>query len=271
MIAIANDSYDLITGTFSRRGLCRAAERDFKRSKRLGTNLSCAVIDLDHFKGVNDLFGYGAADAVLRQVAAVCHKELRASDYIGRTSGQEFTVIFRDTALGTAIGMAERLRGAIENMAVEFGGKVIRISASIGVAQRRASDRTAQDLMESADAAMYLAKSLGRNRTMCLPGAETDACNNATEASGCKLGEREEDAKAGGCKANLPPRHLDYMENALKCFAYVKNSANEKTRALFADIGLDYLRLAHEQAGVFSPQKPFDGTAGRVLARMRQI
>ncbi|HVX99975.1 MAG TPA: GGDEF domain-containing protein [Pseudorhodoplanes sp.] len=271
MTAITTDSNDPITGTFSRRGLCRAAERDFKRSTRLGTDLSCAVIDLDNFKRINDICGYGAADAVLRQVAAVCREELRVSDYIGRTGGQEFTVIFGGTALGTAIGIAERLRGAIENMAVEFGGKMIRISASIGVAQRADRDRTAQDLMQSAESAMYLAKSFGRNRTMCSPGAEMDACNNGAEANASKLGERAEGAKTGGCKANLSPRHLDYMENARKCFAYVKSSANEKTRALFADIGLDYLRLAHEQAAVFAADESFDDTAGRVLARMTHL
>src|SRR5262249_41179562 len=131
---------------------------------RHGSTLSCALIDVDHFKAINDSYGHGVGDLVLRQLASICSKELRSSDCIGRIGGEEFAILLPETALASAIDVAERLRKIIATTPFDVGGgKTIGVTATIGVAEH--SQATTFDaLLSNADFAMYDAKSNGRNR-----------------------------------------------------------------------------------------------------------
>jgi diguanylate cyclase (GGDEF)-like protein len=169
-------SVDSLTGALTRRTFRESASRDIAHCIRSGARLSCALIDLDHFNVINDRYGQGAGDAVLQRVIAICQSEVRASDYIGRVGGEEFAVILPDTELSVAIELAERLRCAIGQYAIEVAGETIGVSASIGVVERGSADDKIETLLQNAATAMYLAKSGGRNRTVCFPN---ERCTSA--------------------------------------------------------------------------------------------
>jgi diguanylate cyclase (GGDEF)-like protein len=222
-----------------------------KRSVLSGSDLSCAVIDLDHFKHITDTYGHDGGEIALRRVIAVCRKHLRDSDYVARTGGDELTIIMRDMPLAAATDAAERLRIDVENTPVSAGAHEFDISVSIGVAQRLPCDRTTSDFLQAADAAMYVAKSLGRNRTICsrYRGRTADfheidpaVLLDRLPAQRYATVDIYEDQPADRSQ------HLDYLAGARKCFHHAKHHVNERMRALFADIALDYLKLAHEQA-----------------------
>jgi diguanylate cyclase (GGDEF)-like protein len=159
-------STDSLTGAMSRRSFREQTNREIARAKRHSAHLSCALIDVDHFKSINDRYGHGVGDVVLQRVVSICKSELRASDYIGRIGGEEFAVIFPETALMPAFDVAERLRKAIEAAIIEVSGQKIRVTASIGVAEGSGAGRTTDLLLQHADVAMYEAKLAGRNRVI---------------------------------------------------------------------------------------------------------
>lgn len=132
--------------------------------------LSVALVDLDHFKRINDAYGHQAGDAVLEQVALVMRSLLRPGDLLARYGGEEFAVLLPNTNQLGAVSLMERIRESIARMSVEHGGACIRVTASVGVAQHEPlPGSTATSTVERADAALYLAKQRGRNR-VCLAG-----------------------------------------------------------------------------------------------------
>lgn len=157
---------DSLTGAMSRRSFHIEAEREIARAERNGTELSCALIDIDHFKSINDTYGHGVGDLVLQRVVAVCKSELRSTDYIGRLGGEEFAVMLPDTSLDSALDVAERMRKAVAAMAVEVLAGKISVTVSVGLAPRTADKNSLELLLESADVAVYKAKSGGRNQTV---------------------------------------------------------------------------------------------------------
>lgn len=145
------------------------------RVRRHGHSLSLLIIDIDKFKAVNDSLGHGAGDTVLKEVAQRLGLSLRSADSLCRYGGEEFVVVCPDTPLGTAVILAERLRGQVCASAIEPAGTM---TVSIGVAQYSASEDWAQCL-ERADAMLYLAKERGRNRVrydseLTVPGSLYD-------------------------------------------------------------------------------------------------
>jgi diguanylate cyclase (GGDEF)-like protein len=124
------------------------------------------MLDVDHFKYVNDTYGHLSGDRVLRQMAKTLAERTRAQDQVGRFGGEEFLVIVPDTDVDGALTLAETLRTSIENVAfVTEEGKAINVTVSIGVSQLRASDaQQPEKLIASADQALYRAKLGGRNR-----------------------------------------------------------------------------------------------------------
>lgn len=155
---------DALTGLYNRRIIDDIGHGEFARARREGTPLSVAVIDLDHFKKINDTFGHAAGDAVLRAMGPVCQNALRASDIIGRYGGEEFLVILPNTTAAQAKVVIERVRGDIENIMIsELGGRW-HVSASIGIAEVEPGDPAMSAVIARADAALYRAKSAGRNR-----------------------------------------------------------------------------------------------------------
>lgn len=155
---------DALTGALSRRAFRRELDRAVSLARRHKQELSCLMLDLDHFKEINDRYGHPAGDRVLAAAVAACEGHLRASDAIGRLGGEEFAVLLSMTRQTGAIEVGERLRASIAAMSVEHGGEIIRATASFGLATLNGTVPDADALLAHADEALYQAKTEGRNR-----------------------------------------------------------------------------------------------------------
>jgi two-component system cell cycle response regulator len=160
---------DLLTGAANRRRLMEALDGEVASCERHGVPLSVLILDLDHFKAVNDSVGHLGGDQALRAVAEAAQAELRAGDLLGRFGGEEFAVMLRHAGRTEARKAAERIRKRVEGLAVQFEGKPLRLTVSVGVATL-ASRGGAQALLAAADAALYRAKREGRNRVAVAGG-----------------------------------------------------------------------------------------------------
>ena len=155
---------DSLTGLFNRRYFNLRALEEVERSRRLDHSLSILMLDLDHFKDVNDTYGHDAGDLVLVAVAGLLRGLLRKIDISARYGGEEFIVLLPESGGQAAVVVAERIRQAVETQRVETGPWMISFSISIGVASLEPGmDLSLDDLIRHADQAMYEAKSLGRN------------------------------------------------------------------------------------------------------------
>ncbi|MEI2297094.1 sensor domain-containing diguanylate cyclase [Ensifer sp. MJa1] len=155
---------DGLTGTLTRRAFREEADKLISLAVRHGHDLSCIVLDVDHFKRVNDTHGHAAGDEVLKAVASTCQASLRASDLVGRLGGEEFAVMLPHVDAKRAQAVAEKLRAAIAAQTVhgEFGQ--LTVTASFGTSALSITGRDSGTILAQADAAMYLAKAAGRNR-----------------------------------------------------------------------------------------------------------
>jgi diguanylate cyclase (GGDEF)-like protein len=163
-------SEDGLTGLMNRRALLEALQREVERCKRLGSALSVVMIDLDHFKDVNDRHGHAMGDAVLRGVAGTLRSGIRAVDIAGRYGGEEMCLVLPDTDAAGAATVAETLRAAIAAQPYEDGQQSVNITASFGVSTFAKDGYDSVDkLLRAADAALYRAKTTGRNRVVAAP------------------------------------------------------------------------------------------------------
>jgi len=155
---------DSLTGLMNRRAFLEAMERESSRATRHTLPLSVLMIDVDHFKKVNDTYGHDAGDVVLRGMATVLHRIARKSDFVARWGGEEFIVALVQTADAGGRIAAERVRRAINEATFTLpSGNPIKVTASIGLASA-ASTVQLEDLITRADRALYAAKGRGRNR-----------------------------------------------------------------------------------------------------------
>jgi diguanylate cyclase (GGDEF)-like protein len=155
---------DPLTGVLNRRSLIERLEAACLRAQARGLPISLLFIDLDHFKQINDSFGHQAGDACLRAIIDPIHVELRQSDVIGRYGGEEFVVILSSADAAAAIPIAQRILERVAAVHVEGFGKPIRLTCSIGVAASDTLGVWGEHLVAHADAAVYVAKGLGRNQ-----------------------------------------------------------------------------------------------------------
>ena len=156
---------DGLTGAFNKRFLLDRLDEEFAHASRHGRSLAVLVMDLDHFKKVNDAFGHAAGDQVLVDVAALVQANLRTADLFARYGGEEFVVLMRDTDLNTATSVAERMRVSLAEEVTVFKGTPIRTTVSIGVtAMPPVRVGSAMELFVRADRLLYQAKETGRNR-----------------------------------------------------------------------------------------------------------
>lgn len=155
---------DPLTGLWNRRHLEETLEAEFKRTKRYGKELSLMIIDLDHFKYINDTYGHMAGDEVLRQVSSKIKECQRETDFIARYGGEEIMVILPETDLKTSVKVADDIRSTIAKEPVVFESHVINITASVGVSAIRDDHHNYSMIFAEADEALYKAKKLGRNR-----------------------------------------------------------------------------------------------------------
>jgi diguanylate cyclase (GGDEF)-like protein len=156
---------DPLTGTLNRLALDEEAERLFRRSSA-GTAHTCAalMIDVDHFKVINDRYGHAGGDLALMALAARIDQQRRAGDVLGRAGGEEFLMLLPDTGMNEATLVAEGLRTAIGTMHLELDREPQALTISIGVAVREPTDLKFSTLIRRADRALYSAKRAGRNR-----------------------------------------------------------------------------------------------------------
>jgi diguanylate cyclase (GGDEF)-like protein len=153
---------DALTGLYNPREFHRRFTEELERSSRSGRPMGFLMLDLDHFKRLNDTLGHATGDEVLRRVGAVLREGSRATDVPCRIGGEEFGVLCPDTTEETASSLADRLRAAIEGMGLVIAGAPVRITASFGVGQWRGQPEAA--FFAEVDAALYQSKESGRNQ-----------------------------------------------------------------------------------------------------------
>lgn len=158
-------STDSLTGLGSRRHFHEMAEREFYLSRRNGRPLAAMMIDIDHFKTINDTYGHAAGDQVLQEVSRQCTAALRAGDLIGRYGGDEIVIVLPDTALEAALAAAERIRGT--ELAIQTPAGLVHATLSMGVSAGDGASDLAE-LLARADLALYEAKQAGRNTTRAI-------------------------------------------------------------------------------------------------------
>lgn len=155
---------DPLTGLYNRRQFQELMEKEILRATRHGRALSLALVDIDHFKPVNDRHGHAAGDGVIRSVAQQLRHNARADQLIARIGGEEFALVYAEQSLADAAAAAERLRAAVAAAAFELDATPVRITVSIGVAQWQRGMGGLADLMRAADQQLYRAKQEGRDR-----------------------------------------------------------------------------------------------------------
>lgn len=163
-------THDYLTGLANRRSFFQMAAKEVARARRQGQPLSLIMLDLDHFKDVNDTHGHRAGDLVLKKLAQVCLSQLRAEDTLARFGGEEFVILLPQVDLSDAAQAAQRLRRLVESMVVEDNGQHVRVTASFGVAELEPGENYLEEALRRADQALYWAKRSGRNQTWLHPG-----------------------------------------------------------------------------------------------------
>lgn len=155
---------DGLTGLYNRRGLFELGQREVERARRYKRPLVAIMLDIDHFKYINDYYGHLVGDMVLQTVAKRCSDNLRRIDILGRLGGDEFTILLPETDMYTASHVANRVRQTIADNPVSAGDGPINVSVSLGVARATSTTPDLEVLISRADAALYVAKREGRNR-----------------------------------------------------------------------------------------------------------
>ncbi|HQK25492.1 MAG TPA: diguanylate cyclase [Synergistaceae bacterium] len=162
---------DALTGVANRRSLFMLGEHEISRAVRRRSPISFFMLDLDHFKNVNDRHGHRVGDGVLRHVAQICRRSLREEDLLGRYGGEEFVVVLPDTGHYEAWSVAERLRGAVEEAPFHLEGRPLPITISVGVSTLPGGSPriSLETLLDRTDQALYEAKRAGRNAVAGAP------------------------------------------------------------------------------------------------------
>jgi diguanylate cyclase (GGDEF)-like protein len=158
-LAITDD----LTGFYNRRGLFEIGRREVERSLRFKHALSAIMLDIDHFKRVNDARGHTIGDEVLQQLADRWRQALRGVDIMGRYGGEEFLVLLPESDLSTAQRVAERMRQSVKDVPMYTSAGEVYITVSVGVATLQGEIMSLEELIEDADQALYKAKQAGRN------------------------------------------------------------------------------------------------------------
>jgi diguanylate cyclase (GGDEF)-like protein len=167
MISLAQT--DPMTNLFNRRYFMENADAEIARHQRYGRKLSVLALDIDHFKNVNDTYGHSVGDEAIIHTVRVCQENLRKNDIMGRTGGEEFTILLPETGIAEATLVAEKLRRSIAESKIKPTSKevgTIRLTVSIGVANLKEEDVSFFDLHKRADTCLYAAKNQGRDRVI---------------------------------------------------------------------------------------------------------
>ena len=155
---------DPLTGLYNRREYEMLFGHEMERARRTNSPLSVCIVDLDHFKKVNDTYGHAAGDEVLRRMADLFRSKLRSMDIVGRLGGEEFIILLPETTIDQASMVGNRLLGALSTTDIQTSAATLRVSATIGITQLYPNDRDVNVIIQRADAALYKGKEAGRNR-----------------------------------------------------------------------------------------------------------
>jgi diguanylate cyclase (GGDEF)-like protein len=155
---------DSLTGLYNRRHFFELAGREYQRARRYKRPLTAVMLDLDHFKNVNDTHGHATGDQVLESLAMICKNELREIDILGRYGGEEFCVLLPESNLLDARKVATRLCQRIQETTFETDRTSVKITISLGIAELDSTCKDLDELLNRADVALYTAKQQGRNR-----------------------------------------------------------------------------------------------------------
>jgi diguanylate cyclase (GGDEF)-like protein/PAS domain S-box-containing protein len=158
-------STDVLTGINNRRYFLEMCEREIHRAQRYDHDLSLIMLDIDHFKQINDTYGHSIGDEAIRDMTRICQDNMRTTDIIGRLGGEEFALLLPETDTIGAWQIAQRIRTHAESHTFNTGGtEVGRFTVSLGITGIDKDDETPDDLLKRADIALYDAKKSGRNR-----------------------------------------------------------------------------------------------------------
>ena len=157
---------DSLTGVLNRRRFLDRAREEFQAARRYGRELAFLMLDVDHFKRINDAHGHQQGDEVLRRLSRFCVDTLRQTDLFGRLGGEEFAAVLGEAGPETAAQTAERIRSGLAGMAVPLPRGTLHFAVSGGLALLQADDTDLEALMQRADEALYTAKRRGRNRVV---------------------------------------------------------------------------------------------------------
>ena len=166
---------DRLTGIDSRQAILSALSAEVDRASRYLRPLTVAFIDIDHLSKINETNGHRVGDYVLRAVAQTLRTNIRGTDSVGRYGGEEFLLVFTETGVDDGAALADKLRQEIERQRYDIDGKTVSVRVSVGIAGGQGQGLRADTLVRDADAAMYSAKSLGRNQTYVFAEPEDDA------------------------------------------------------------------------------------------------
>ena len=155
---------DVLTFLPNRRKIIVELQEEVIRSNRYGTPLSISILDIDHFKKVNDTYGHTTGDETLRGVAARLREHIRHPDIIGRYGGEEFLIVLPNSEAKAAVEQASRLCQHVRTMQIEANDHVLSVTISIGIAQFRIRQENWEGFLHRADEALYQAKNAGRDR-----------------------------------------------------------------------------------------------------------
>lgn len=157
-------THDMLTTVWNRNSILELLEAEIQRARRSSVPLGVAIVDIDHFKSINDTYGHPIGDLVIRETTHRIQTSLRRYDVVGRYGGEEFLIILPDTPAGQVPLIAERIRQAIDGTPFNMGGHCIQVTISIGTISAGQGDLKSDIIISKADEALYRAKNCGRNR-----------------------------------------------------------------------------------------------------------
>ena len=163
---------DFLTGLMNRRAFLAVADDAVAFCRSYRRSMATLMIDIDHFKKINDTYGHAAGDDAIKRIAGIIGECIRTTDKAARFGGEEFVVVLREIDQETALLLADRIRHSIEESTIFHGTTTMTATVSIGVAMFGESDRDVQDLIERADQGLYVAKKTGRNRIFLMPATD---------------------------------------------------------------------------------------------------
>ncbi|HEY7702874.1 MAG TPA: diguanylate cyclase [Candidatus Limnocylindrales bacterium] len=271
-------TYDRLTGVANRQSLLAALFAEVERATRYGRPLSVAFVDIDHFKAVNDTYGHAVGDVVLRGVAQTISESLRASDMIGRYGGEEFMLILTETDVEEGAVLTEKLRTLVQRQRFTIeGGPELSVTISIGIAGGAGNKLRMDNLVRDADAAMYSAKSLGRNQTYVFAEPDDDArvprapISAAGRARAVEIGQRAREAATAALTSVLSPLpHYRGQPSAL--IASIVVTLGRQLQLSDADI--DRLRVAallHDVGKVAVPEEILEKPSALTSSEWRTV